>query len=75
MPIVYDLETDIRYIQGMNKGEARGEARGVEQTINASIKKQLLMKILTNQQIADSLDVPIERVEKIKKTLWISLKK
>ena len=69
MPIVYDLETDIRYIQGMNKGEARGEARGVEQTINASIKKQLLMKILTNQQIADSLDVPIERVEKIKKTL------
>ena len=41
MPIVYDLETDIRYVQGMNKAEARGEAigeaRGVEQTINASI--------------------------------------
>lgn len=62
MPILYDLETDIRYVQGMNKGEARG----VEQTINASIKKQLLMKLLTNQQIADSLDVSVERVEKIK---------
>lgn len=65
MPIVYDLETDIRYVQGMNKGEARG----VEQTINASIKRQLLMKILTVQQIADSLDVPIERVERMKKLL------
>ena len=65
MPIVYDLETDIRYVQGMNKGEARG----VEQNINASIKRQLLMKILTIQQIADSLDVPVERVERIKRLL------
>ena len=74
MPIVYDLETDIRYVQRMNKaeaarGEARGEARGVEQTINASIKRQLLVKILTIQQIADSLDVPVERAERIKRLL------
>ena len=73
MPIVYDLETDIRYVQGMNKAEARGEAigeaRGVEQTINASIKRQLLVKILTIQQIADSLDIPVERVERIKRLL------
>ena len=69
MPIVYDLETDIRYVQGMNKAEARGEARGVEQTINASIKRQLLVKILTIQQIADSLDVPVERVKRIKRLL------
>jgi 2-iminoacetate synthase ThiH len=65
MPIVYDLETDIRFMQG----EARGEARGEEKTTVTAIKELLLSKLLTSQQIADVFKVPLERVEQIKKML------
>lgn len=65
MPIVYDLETDIRFIQGMNKGEARGN----EKTLNDNIKQLLLSNLLTVVQIAETLKVPIAKVENIKKSL------
>lgn len=73
MPIVYDLETDIRFIQGMNKGEAKGEekgeARGKEKNLNDNIKQLLLSNLLTVTQIAETLKVPIAKVENIKKSL------
>lgn len=65
MPIVYDLETDIRFIQGMNKGEARGK----EKTLNDNIKQLLLSNLLTVALIAETLKVPIAKVENIKKSL------
>lgn len=69
MPIVYDLETDIRFIQGMNKGEAKGEARGKEKALNDNIKQLLLSNLLTVAQIAETLKVPIAKVENIKNSL------
>ncbi len=69
MPIVYDLETDIRFMQGNARGEARGEVIGKEETIFSVIKELLLSNLLTPQQIADTLKVPLEKVEKIRSQL------
>jgi len=69
MPIVYDLETDIRFIQGMNKGEIKGEEKGAKRTIDNTIKQLLLSNLLTSSQIAETLKVSLEQVENIKKNL------
>jgi predicted transposase/invertase (TIGR01784 family) len=65
MPIVYDLETDIRFLQG----SSRGEARGIERTKIETIKELLLLNILSIQQIAQTMKVSVEKVEEIKHTL------
>jgi hypothetical protein len=62
MPIVYDLETDIRFVQGMNKG--------VDKTKFDVIKELLLMKVLTSYQIAQVVKVPVEVVEQVKKEIF-----
>jgi len=65
MPIVYDLETDIRYVQGMTMGEEKGK----EKTLDNNIVLLLQSNLLTAQQIAETLNVPLKRVEKLKKKL------
>ncbi len=54
MPITYDLETDIRYIQGMDK------------KANDMIKELLKMGLGTIESIAQAAKVPVEEVERIK---------
>jgi predicted transposase YdaD len=70
MPIIYDLETDIRYLQGKQKGaeEAtasaliRGMREGEQETKIKDIKGLLRLGVLTPDQIATALDVSIEFV-------------
>jgi hypothetical protein len=61
MPIVYDLKTDIRYVQGRDNG--------VEQNKLDVIKELLLLKLLTNDQIAKAVKVSIDVVEQVKREI------
>ena len=54
MPITYDLETDIRFLQGIEK--AKMEA----------VKRALTLDSFTSEQIAYIQGVPIEEVQRIK---------
>ena len=69
MPIVYNLETDLRYQQGKGKGIEKGIEKGeIIQKIK-SIKGLVRSKLLTNQQIAAIEEVSVEFVENIEKQL------
>ncbi len=61
MPIVYNLETDIRYQQGKGAGIELGKIQ--------SIKNLIRSKLLTNQQIAAIEEVAVEFVENIEREL------
>jgi hypothetical protein len=76
MPIYYDLETDIRYLQGKQKGidemidrlprailETRQETKGED------VRGLLQLGILSVEQIATALNVPIDFVLMIKAQL------
>lgn len=69
MPIVYDLETDIRFMQGEARGESKGEARGIEKTRVETAKELLFLNVLTILQISQITKLPIERIEAIKKQI------
>ena len=85
MPIVYNLETDIRYQQGKGKGMEEGIEKGIEKGIEEgiekgiekgvinqklkSIKNLIRSKLLTNQQIAAIEEVAVEFVENIEREL------
>lgn len=60
MALTYDLENDVRYKQGEQKGEAKKAAVAT---------KNLLRLNLSHQQIADSLEVSLEFVKKIADSL------
>jgi PD-(D/E)XK nuclease family transposase len=53
----------------IKKAEEEGEARGEAQAIEKSIKRGLQMGILTNQQLADQHEVPVEFILKTQKSL------
>jgi hypothetical protein len=61
MPIVYNLETDIRYQKGIELGEENQKIK--------SIKGLIRSKLLTNQQIAAIEEVAVEFVENIEREL------
>ncbi len=61
MPITYDLETDIRYLQGV-------EAAKIE-----AVKKTLTLNVLTTEQIAYIQGVSIEEVERIKNDMELDV--
>ena len=65
MPIVYNLETDVRYQQGKGEGIELGE----ENQKLKSIKNLIRSKLLTNQQIAAIEEVAVEFVENIEREL------
>jgi predicted transposase/invertase (TIGR01784 family) len=68
MPIVYDLETDIRFMQGEARGEAKGEAK-VEQARIETAKELLLLNILSLTQIAQITKLSIDKIKDIKSKL------
>ncbi len=69
MPIVFDLTQTLAYEQGEAKGEAKGEARGEAKIMSANIKSLLTRGKLNPTQIADILDVPIDLVLEIEKSI------
>jgi hypothetical protein len=69
MPIVYNLETDIRYQQGKGKGKEVGIELGEGNQKLKSIKNLIRSKLLTNQQIAAIEEVAVEFVENIEREL------
>ncbi len=73
----YELETDIRYLQGIEKGEVKGEIKGIEKgKIQRGIEKDIefVTTLLSTtdfdvSRIAEMTKTSIEFVENIKKTL------
>ncbi len=57
MPITYDLETDIRYLQGIEKNKIE------------NVKNALLLNANTVEEISFMMGVPIEEIERIKKDM------
>ena len=66
----YELETDIRYLQGVEKGTVKGIEQGIEQGKLVSnvefVKKLLKDSDFSVRKIASMVGVTIEFVEKIK---------
>ncbi len=76
MPIIYDLETDIRFLQGVEKGVNQGVNQGIEQQTRkqeeenkAKIIEMLKDEVLSTVQLAKYMNVSIEYVEELKKQL------
>jgi predicted transposase/invertase (TIGR01784 family) len=65
MAFVYDLETDIRFQQGVEIGEERGEMRGEMKGIEKGIEKLLLAGSFTVEYIAEIYDVSVNYIKKI----------
>jgi len=64
MPIIYDLETDIRFLQGVEK-----QTRKQEETDKAKIIKMLKIPHLSVEEIAHCMDVSIDYVNELKNQL------
>ena len=66
MGLIYDLETDIRYLQGKAKGEAKGDKKATERT-----KKEFIVELfkrfpnLPMEEIAEMVKTPLESVARI----------
>jgi predicted transposase YdaD len=65
MAFVYDLETDIRFQQGVEIGEQRGEIKGIEK----AIEKLLLAGSFTVEYIAEIYEMPVSRIKRIQEKL------
>ena len=61
MPITYNIETDVRYQQGIEKG--------IEQGIDNTITSLLRSGLLTDQQIAEAVGTSLARIQRMKKRL------
>jgi hypothetical protein len=62
MSIYYDLETDVRYKQGVDVGVEQGVAQGAAETKRALTIKHLRKHVFSIEDIADFVDMPIEYV-------------
>ena len=70
MAIVYDLETDIRYLQGKQKGAEEAAAssmlRGLQEGRHEAKREDVIgllrLGVLTNEQIAQALNVSTDFV-------------
>ncbi len=65
MALVYDLETDIRYRQGLRKGVKKGKAEGREEGREEVIMILLKQGALTIEQIAQAIGLTVEQVQQI----------
>ena len=61
MPITYDIKTDIRYQQGIEKGAKKKE--------EAMILSLLQSGLLSDEQIAEVANTSLENIQEIKKQL------
>lgn len=70
MAIVYDMETDLRFMQGRQKGTEdamaagliRGMQEGRQETRREAVQGLLRLGVLTVEQIATALDMPTDFV-------------
>lgn len=69
MPIVYDIETDIRYLQGKREGKIEGKKEGKEESNTIVCISLLDLKSYSTIEIANILQTKIEFVEKVKEAL------
>ena len=75
MPFIYDLKTDIRYLQGRNEGKLEGKLEGeLEGELKGKLEERYnLIRNLTAQtdwsdeQIAMIIGTAITEVEKVRK--------
>ena len=65
MSITYNIETDVRYQQGIEKGTERG-AKNKEESMILSL---LQSRLLSDEQIAEVADTSLANIRKIKKQL------
>ena len=56
----YDIKNE-----GIAIGEKRGEKRGATARATAAAKNLLAMKILTNEQIAQAVGLPLKKIEEL----------
>ena len=61
MALIYDLETDIRFKQGVDRGLERGLEKGVDPMIGKMIRRGTL----SHQEIADIAAISLEHVTAI----------
>ncbi|MBL7815049.1 MAG: hypothetical protein JNL70_08565 [Saprospiraceae bacterium] len=75
IPMIFDIDLskDPMFKEAIDKGHEigleKGLKKGLEKGLDQSIIRLLQSKILTHQQIADVLNVPLARVEKLQKEL------
>jgi predicted transposase/invertase (TIGR01784 family) len=75
MPFTYNLESDIRYKQGIEKGIERGIEKGIERGIEKGIEsksleianKMILSGIFSTEQIVDFSGLSLEKVKGLMK--------
>lgn len=65
MPITYNLETDVRYQQGIEKGIEKGAEKGVEKMIVSLLESGLL----SDKQVAEVADTSLKNIQRIKKQI------
>lgn len=65
MPIVYDLEKDLRFKEGKRKGRLEGKLEGKRESVVSLLKT----KRFSTEEISQYLSVPISFVENIAKEL------
>ena len=68
MPLVYDLETDIRYKQGYENAEKNLQQK-IANMQEKTVKKLLQIKILSKEYIAETAGVTVKYVEEVEKQL------
>ena len=87
MPVTYNMETDIRYNQGIEKGIREGVEKGIREGMKKGVEKGVLehartsiIKLLRNGklsdvEIAEINDVPLSYVLELKKEIELGTKK
>jgi len=68
MPIIYDLETDIRFLQGIEQG-IEEQTRKQEEANKSKIIEMLKVGRLSIEEIADYRDVSVEYINELKEQL------
>lgn len=70
MPFVYDLETDIRFLQGVEKGQLEGLKKGLQEGLQEGKQKAILglikLDVLSDEQIAQALSVSVADVRSLR---------
>ena len=71
MALTYNIETDVRYQQGIEKGREKGIEEGIEKGKEAEKEEMILAMLqsglLADEQIAQLADTDLKRVQRMKK--------
>lgn len=69
MALTYNIETDVRYQQGIERGKQEGRQEGKQEGKEEMIVATLRSGLLTNEQIAQMADASLEEIQRIKKKI------